>query len=107
MPTPDEYQRSAHQRTRRATSARLGSLCGTCRKRPPGPGLRTCDWCVGKERRLEGLARQALWRECCGSCDEHRFDCTEVEPHKRGKGPFGPTRAPTAAELVAAFRSAS
>ena len=105
MPTPEEYQRSEYQRRRRAIGARLGSLCSTCRKRQPRPELRTCDWCVGKERRLEGLTRQALWRECCASCDEHRYDCTEVEPHKRGKGPFGPTKPPTAAEVPASRRA--
>jgi hypothetical protein len=30
---------------------------------------------------------QGLWRTCCQSSDEHRFDCTAVPPEKRGAGP--------------------
>lgn len=33
------------------------------------------------------LARQALWLECCQSCETHRFDCSAVEVVKRGAGP--------------------
>ena len=35
----------------------------------------------------ETLARQALWRVCCSSCDEHRFDCLDAGGAVRGKGP--------------------
>lgn len=54
---------------------------------------------------LGSTARQALWRACCQSIDEHRFDCTEVGPEKRGRGPFGPTTGPTVAQAIAAMRT--
>lgn len=41
---------------------------------------------------LGATARQRLWRVCCQSIDDHRFDCTAIEPEKRGAGPFGPSR---------------
>jgi len=53
------------------------------------------------------LQRQVLWRECCQSSDVHRFDCREAPRERRGGGPFGPARAPTAAEIVAALRASA
>lgn len=41
---------------------------------------------------LTAPARQRLWRECCASIDEHRFDCQAVPTERRGAGPFGPSR---------------
>jgi hypothetical protein len=54
---------------------------------------------------LGTTARQRLWRTCCGSTDEHRFDCQAVEPEKRGEGPFGPVTPATPGELIAGLRS--
>lgn len=43
---------------------------------------------------LQAPARQRLWRTCCQSSDDHRFDCRACEPQQRGAGPFGPVRGP-------------
>lgn len=44
---------------------------------------------------LQMTRRQTLFRECCASLDEHRFDCLKVPPEQRGRGPFRPvTRRP-------------
>lgn len=45
---------------------------------------------------LGTTTRQRLWRVCCQSIDEHRFDCGAVEPEKRGAGPLGPVGARSA-----------
>lgn len=37
----------------------------------------------GHARRPSGDA----WLVCCQSIDEHRFDCDQVPPDKRGAGP--------------------
>ena len=56
---------------------------------------------------LTAPARQARWRECCQSIDEHRFDCGEAPREQRGEGPFGPVSAPSASEAIAELRSAA
>src|ERR1051325_1905418 len=78
--TSAEYQRNA-----RALAAARGR-CSTCRARTARDGLRTCEYCGDKDRRVEGRARQRLWRECCQSTEVHRFDCEEAPKDKRGKG---------------------
>lgn len=49
--------------------------------------------------------RQQLFRACCASSIEHRFDCSEVPREARGDGPFGPVAPSSPAELVARLRS--
>lgn len=49
--------------------------------------------------------RQTLWRVCCASVEDHRFDCDAVVVSKRGAGPFGPVRPASPADLVRRLRS--
>jgi hypothetical protein len=51
---------------------------------------------------LGASGRQRLWRECCQSIDQHRFDCREVASEKRGRGPLGPTTGSVVIERPAA-----
>lgn len=50
---------------------------------------------------LSAPARQRLWRDCCQSIDQHRFDCRAVESEKRGRGPLGPTTGPVVERTTA------
>jgi hypothetical protein len=47
---------------------------------------------------------QGMWRTCCQSSDEHRFDCEVTPPEKRGAGPCLPRRPMTPAELIHRMR---
>jgi len=47
---------------------------------------------------------QALWRVCCQSMDEHRFDCLPTPPEKRGAGPCLPRRPMTPAQIIGRMR---
>ncbi len=48
---------------------------------------------------------QALWRVCCQSIDEHRFDCPDVPPDKRGVGPCLPRAPMTPAQIIRRMRA--
>ena len=48
----------------------------------------------GHKRGVNHVPVQARrWLDCCLSAELHRFDCGEVEPHKRSGGPYLPIKA--------------
>jgi len=54
----------------------------------------------GRHRNDTTASVQRRYLECCQSLEEHRFDCPEVEPEKRGVGPVLPVRPTSPRQLV-------
>lgn len=52
----------------------------------------------------QGKSLPDLWRTCCQSSDEHRFDCGSTPPEKRGAGPCLPRAPLTPAQIIGRMR---
>jgi len=91
--------RAAYMRAHRAKAADNG-FCSVCCTNDARPGMRTCATC--DKRTYIG---RDMFVECCQSFGLHRFDCRDAAREARGPGPFGPTTAPSVADVIAAMRN--